>query len=735
MPCSSHLIAGGATSNSGVRSGSWRNVLLVLCAISAFVSPTTAQAKQKNVLVLSGGRGRVSINQMESSLRAHFSEPVNFSIVDLENPRFEQKSYRDNLAEALRAGYSSEKLDLVVAVMTLSLQFAVQYRDKVFPGVPIVFMSNISPLPEKMWPGVTGVESTSGVQETIDLALRLNPDTQTVAVISKASGPDSDWFQAEHSELLRHRDKVTEIDLLGPARPELLQRVAELPPHTVVLFQLYPEDANQPSFGALDVLADVVQHFPTYSILPFITVGRGGVGGASYDSTTDAVLAGQLAARVLSGEQVDNIPVVQNSKALVSVDWRQLRRWNIAESALPPGTRVLFREPTLWEQGRKYFLAGIAVIVLQSLLIFALFWQRARRRKAELELGKSEQKFSKAFRRSPLAVTITNIKDARFIEVNEAFERETGWKRSEVVGRTPFDIHLWERPEHRVALREQLIATGNVRDLEFKVRRKDGQVLTALGSAELIEVNGESCALSVAADITDRKMAEEALAGVSRQLIEAQEAERTRIARELHDDINQRLAMLAINLKTVKEDLSFSETKTSRRIEEACTQVSGLENDIQALSHRLHSSGLEYLGLEAAVTGFCRELSEQQNLSIPVRFDGVPETLPHEVSLCLFRVLQEAVHNAVKYSGVRDFEVSLTGGANEIELSVHDSGVGFDPKAANGGHGLGLISMRERLRLVNGQLSIESKPQHGATILARVPLNASVPLNPMVPAA
>ena len=272
-----------------------------------------------------------------------------------------------------------------------------------------------------------------------------------------------------------------------------------------------------------------------------------------------------------------------------------------------------------------------------------------------------------------------------------------------------------------------------MRDLEFKVRRKDGQVLTALGSAELIEVNGESCALSVAADITDRKMAEEALAGVSRQLIEAQEAERTRIARELHDDINQRLAMLAINLKTVKQDLSLSEAKTSHRIEEACAQVSGLEDDIQSLSHRLHSSGLEYLGLEAAVSDFCREVSERQNLSIHVRFDGVPQTLPHEASLCLFRVLQEAVHNAVKYSGVSDFEVSLTGGANELELSVHDSGMGFDPETARHSHGLGLTSMRERLRLVNGQLSIESKPQHGTTILARVPLNASMPLDPRIP--
>ena len=716
------LIAVEAASKSGVRFRSWRGALFVLCAICAFVAPTTAQATQKNVLVLSGGRGRVSINQMESSLRAHFSEPVNFSIVDLENPRFEQKSYRDNLAEALRAAYSSEKPDLVVAVMTLSLEFAVQYRDRVFPGVPIVFMSNISPLPEKMGPGVTGVQSATGAHETIDLALRLNPDTQTVAVIGKATGPDNDWFQAEHYELLRHRDKVAEIDLLGHASPELLQRVAELPPHTVVLFQLYPEDSNQPAFGALDVLAAVVERFPTYSILPHITVGHGGIGGASYDPTTDAVLAGQLAARVLSGEKADNIPVVENSRAPVSVDWRQLRRWKIAESALPPGTRVLFREPTLWEQGRKFFLAGIAVIVAQSLLIFGLFWQRARRRTAEIELEKSEQKFSKAFRRSPLAITIVSASDGRYLDVNEAFELQTGWTRDEVIGHSPQELNLWVDPQQRTAFMKQLFDHANVKDLEVRFRRKDGQIRTSLGSAELIDVHGEPCALSVIADITERKQAEEAMSGFSRRLIEAQETERSRIARELHDDINQRLAMVAISLKTAKESLPKSEVKANRILNEAGEKVSELENDVQALSHRLHSSKLDYLGLEAATSGFCREFSERQNVKIDFHCEGIPEELSSEVSLCLFRVLQEALHNAAKYSGVSEFEVTLNETSHEIQLLVHDSGVGFDAKRASNGHGLGLTSMKERLRLVNGELFIDSEPGHGTTVLARVPL-------------
>jgi PAS domain S-box-containing protein len=688
-------------------------------ALLVLVPSTASPATQKNVLILSGGRGRVSINQMESTLRAHFSQPVSFSIVDLENSQFEQKAYQDNLAEALRAGYAGEKLDLVVAVMTRSLEFAVQYRDKLFPGVPIVFMSNMSPLPDKIWPGVTGVESTSGVRETIDLALRLHPDTQRIAVIGEASGPDKDWFQAEHSELLRHRDKVAEIDLLGPASPELLQRVAELPPHnTVVLFQLYPQDAIQPAFGALDVLAAVTQRFPTYSILPHITVGRGGVGGASYDSTMDPVLAGQLEARILSGERPDNIPVVQNSKAVITVDWRQLRRWNIPESALPPGTRVLFREPTLWEQGRKYFLSALAIILAQTSLILGLFWQRARRRKAEVELAQSEEKFSKAFRRGPLAITLVSMGNGRYIDVNEVFEAHTGWMREDIVGRTPLEIGLWADSDQRTAFMNRLTANGSVRDFEVTFRRRDGQIRTAVGSAEVIELNGEQCALSVIADITERKQAEEAMASFSSRLIEAQEAERTRIARELHDDINQRIAMVVISVRIAIQGLPDSELRAN--LEEATGQICELGNDIQALSHRLHSSKLEYLGLEAATSGFCRELAERQNIQIDFRSDPIPKGLSNEIALCLFRVLQEALHNAVKHSGVDAYEVSLTYASGEIELRVRDSGVGFDPEGMNNLDGLGLTSMKERLRSVNGELSIDSKPGHGTTILARV---------------
>jgi signal transduction histidine kinase len=138
------------------------------------------------------------------------------------------------------------------------------------------------------------------------------------------------------------------------------------------------------------------------------------------------------------------------------------------------------------------------------------------------------------------------------------------------------------------------------------------------------------------------------------------------------------------------------------------------------LSHRLHSSKLQYLGLTAAAAGFCKEFSAQQGVEIDFQSEGIPEELSDEISICLFRVLQEAVQNAAKHSGSRRFQVSIKGGSNQIELMVHDSGIGFEQEKAFYKQGLGLTSMRERMKLVNGELSVKSGLQLGTTICARV---------------
>ena len=202
----------------------------------------------------------------------------------------------------------------------------------------------------------------------------------------------------------------------------------------------------------------------------------------------------------------------------------------------------------------------------------------------------------------------------------------------------------------------------------------------------------------------------------------AQEQERTRIARELHDDIGQRLALLANELQQVQQD-SPNLPEVRKRMEELEKQTFAIVTDIQSLSHELHSSKLEYLGIAKAMRSFCKEFSEQQRVEIGFENNDLPSTLPPDVSLCFFRVLQEALRNSAKYSGVRHFDVKLWATPNEVSLTVSDSGAGFDLKAAKDGRGLGLISMEERLKIVGGDLLIESQPKRGTTIHARAPLH------------
>jgi PAS domain S-box-containing protein len=226
-------------------------------------------------------------------------------------------------------------------------------------------------------------------------------------------------------------------------------------------------------------------------------------------------------------------------------------------------------------------------------------------------------------------------------------------------------------------------------------------------------------------DITERKLAEAALANVSGKLIEAQEQERDRIGRELHDDIGQRLALLAVELQLLNHDPLIL-PKVRRRMGKLHKRISEIGADIQSLSHELHSAKLQYLGIAAAMRAFCREFGEQQKVEIDFQSRDLATPLSPDISLCFFRVLQEALHNSAKHSGVRHFEVRMWGTSEEIHLTVKDSGVGFDRDAAKESRGLGLVSMEERLKLVKGMLSIDSQPKRGTTIHARAPLSAGI---------
>jgi len=336
-------------------------------------------------------------------------------------------------------------------------------------------------------------------------------------------------------------------------------------------------------------------------------------------------------------------------------------------------------------------------------------------------LRESEEKFRSVFRDAGVGMVIVSP-EGRFLATNSTFCDILGYTEEELLEKTVESVTFPEDwPAFSQKLREALTDGCSFQWFEKRSLHKSGRIVYTETSASLIRArNGEpQYFVGEVSDITKRKEAEEALSDMTRKLVQAQEQERARIARELHDDINQRLALLTFELEQLKQNPSEVES----RAQELRKQTIDISNDVQALSHDLHSSQLEYLGAVAGMRSWCKQFAERQKMEIEFK-SGVPSVLPFEVGLCLFRVLQEALHNASKHSGVKRVAVQIEEHSNEVHLIVNDSGKGFDVETASQGKGLGLTSMRERVRLVNGTISIESKPMGGTTIHVRVPLES-----------
>jgi PAS domain S-box-containing protein len=281
-------------------------------------------------------------------------------------------------------------------------------------------------------------------------------------------------------------------------------------------------------------------------------------------------------------------------------------------------------------------------------------------------------------------------------------------------------IHPDDRPRFLAAI-AGLTPQNPTAEVTYRALASDGTLVWLKSNGRgFFDAEGKMLrVIGMVADVTDIKQAEEALSEMTRKLIEAQERERARIGRELHDDINQRLAMLGIELERLQHDPS----EIQKRLKELREQTNEISNDVQALSHELHASKLEYLGFVAGMRSWCREFGERQGMEINFKTD-VGSRIPAEIGLTLFRISQEALHNAVKHSGVKGIKVQLLEHSNEIHLTISDAGKGFDTEAVKQGRGLGLTSMQERVRLVNGAITIESKLGEGTTIHVHVPFDS-----------
>jgi len=348
----------------------------------------------------------------------------------------------------------------------------------------------------------------------------------------------------------------------------------------------------------------------------------------------------------------------------------------------------------------------------------------SRRKRVEDALQKSDEEFRLAFEAARLGWWVWNEETGHAI-LSEGTRTVLGLpSEAEVTLHAFLDAVHPEDRERVYRTWRQSLEGGTYYFVEYRVLWPDGTVhwVETRGRANSGSRGKLMQMVGVSMDVTERKRAEEAVRTLGGRLIEAQEQERMRIARELHDDICQRLALLGIELERLRDNPEFLQATLPQWADNLAQFTEEIALNLQALSHELHSSKLEILGAKAAMKSFCAEFADRHQVKIEFTSDSVSHLLSREASLCLYRVLQEALHNAVKHSGTQHFFVQLREEAGTVELTVRDSGVGFRPETAMAGGGLGLVSMRERINLVNGTISIESVPMQGTTITARVPL-------------
>ena len=335
---------------------------------------------------------------------------------------------------------------------------------------------------------------------------------------------------------------------------------------------------------------------------------------------------------------------------------------------------------------------------------------------AEESIRQREKLLKNFVKNVPAGVAMLDC-EMRYLQVSERWCADYGLDASQVVGRSHYELFP-DIPERWKEMHRRALDGETLRADEDRWDRAGGTTWVRWELRPWTTPSGGLGGILIfAEDITRRKQMEEAVADISRRLIQSQEQERSRIGRELHDDINQRLGLFAIELEQLKNNPSEIE----RRVQALQQRTTEIADDVQALSHELHSSKLEYLGVVRGIRSWCKEFGERQGMDIEFKAD-VASAIPSEIGLTLFRIVQEALHNAVKHSGVERIEVRLWEQSDEIHLEIEDAGKGFEIGAARQGRGVGLASMDERVRLVKGTIAIDSQLNHGTHIYARIPL-------------
>ena len=707
----------------------WARSAWMAVALLAFAAGNATAAEPKRVLLLhSFGWNFQAEDTFAGYLRTDLAEKSPFPLdryeVSLEIARFTDGERDEAFVGYLRAVFADHPPDLIVTMISPAARFIRRHRRDLFPSTPVIFAA----LDARAIKDATLTANDATVAVSIDLTaiieniLRTLPNTSTLAVIMGDAPIEKFWVNEFLHAFRPFEGRVKSVFMNDLSFGEIQKQVAALPPASAIYFGDLVIDAQGVPYRQEEALARLhaVANAPIFGRFDY-QLGEGIVGGPLLSIRALSRKTAEVAAQILGGTSPGDIKTAPQKLGEPEFDWRELRRWGIRQTDLPPGSTISFWEPTLWEQYRWYILAAAAFSALQGILIVGLLLNRLRLRRAHDQLRTSEEGMSLAALAAKLRFWVWDIPRDE-VRASESDWSSGNWRSAQPV---PFDhfidpVHPDDRASLRQAIREALEGDGQY-ETEYRVMSPDSTMRWIAGRGRIeFDENGKPRQLrAISIDITERRRGEDEARDLNGRLITAHEDERARLARALHDDVTQRLALLAI--EAGQKEKGLGDTIAGQAMRSIRRGLVQLSEDVHALSYALHPAILQDLGLIEALKAESARFGAVEGIPASFRATDDVDEPTQELSLCLYRVAQEALRNVARHSGASSVQIELRSVDGRLELAVRDNGFGFDPGRKQSRPSLGLAGMRQRLALVDGELLINSTPGGGTSIVARAP--------------
>jgi PAS domain S-box-containing protein len=705
-------------------------ILVLTLVMGAVAAPVAGQGSKAVLLLHSLGHDAPGRFPFDTAFARAISETAHGSVelyVETLDPNRFGGELLTRTREYLRVKYANKRIAAVAVVYDEALAFLLDEHDLLFPEVPIAVMLLQRPqaLPER----VAVMYAGNMIGESLSLALKLTPHARQIAIIDGAppGGGGRNALNAEiQDQIEAMRLPLPVVYLRNLQLDDLLARVQALPPDGIVFFARHYIGRRGEPIDSIEAVREVtrVARAPVF-VSTDTMIGPGGIGGVVIPLESMATDLAKLALRI---SEPGSLPLPPTEGRLVPMfDWRELRRWSIDERLLPPGSDVRFRELSLWDRYWGYVVVAVSLTLVQSMLIAGLVVQRARRRRTELALRESEQRFRVMADTAPVLIWRSGT-DKACDFFNKPWLDFRGRTLEQEAGLGWTDgVH----PDDRASCVQTYVSAFEARQpfrMEYRLQRADGEYRWVLdiGVPRHEDAGRFAGYIGSVIDITERKQIEEQNQDLAGRLITVQEEERGRIARDLHDDVSQQLAGVAIILSGLKHKAGKPgvEADFEGAVATLQARITTLTQGIRQLSHELHPSVLEHVGLVATLRRHCADVEAHHQITVNVSASDHLDSLRPEVALCLFRVAQEAITNAVRHAHGRTIQVQLTATNEGVDLQVDDDGIGF-VASERIGRGLGLRSIDERVRLIRGHVRVESRPDQGTHLLVRIPQQAA----------